>query len=354
MHNRNKIAIFHTEFFYSGGAEKLIFNQAKYLEELGHTVDVYTAYIDRNSSFPDIINNFKIYQLLPTCLNRIFTHKVMIIITILAFPLWVNKLKNYDYYIGENQVGPWLAFLSGFINKRKYFTYQPYPTTFTRPRRIDKQRSFIYKLFAELDKYIIAKAETCFANGLYAKEILEKVYKREFVNCSAGANRQIFNKKIFDKRIINPYILVTNRNMPAKRLDWAEKVVPKKIKLIKIGQMTDFGYVTEEKLHNYYKNALVYIYTAPEEDFGIGIIEAMSYGVPPVAWNFAGPTGIIQDGVTGYLAKPYDLVNYKKLVSELVENRKLNYKIAKAAYEESKKYTWQRHVKILEKYFLLQ
>ena len=38
-----------------------------------------------------------------------------------------------------------------------------------------------------------------------------------------------------------------------------------------------------------YEGAAVYVYPAPEEDFGMGVIESMAKGVPVVAWNQAGP-----------------------------------------------------------------
>src|SRR4029077_3895981 len=50
------------------------------------------------------------------------------------------------------------------------------------------------------------------------------------------------------------------------------------------------GPVTEDELNRLYEGAAVYVYPAPEEDFGMGVIESMAKGVPVVAWNQAGPT----------------------------------------------------------------
>ncbi len=50
------------------------------------------------------------------------------------------------------------------------------------------------------------------------------------------------------------------------------------------------GAITEEELNRLYEGAAVYVYPAPEEDFGMGVIESMAKGVPVVAWNQAGPT----------------------------------------------------------------
>src|SRR3989475_11767764 len=69
------------------------------------------------------------------------------------------------------------------------------------------------------------------------------------------------------------------------------------------------GAISEEELQTLYEGAAVYVYPAPEEDFGMGVIESMSKGVPVVAWNQAGPTVTVGPG-TGYLAEPLDVEDY--------------------------------------------
>src|SRR4029077_6882809 len=56
----------------------------------------------------------------------------------------------------------------------------------------------------------------------------------------------------------------------------------------------------EQERQKLYDGAAVYVYPAPEEDFGMGVIEAMAKGVPVVAWNQAGPTVTVGAG-TGHL-----------------------------------------------------
>jgi Mg2+ transporter MgtE len=65
------------------------------------------------------------------------------------------------------------------------------------------------------------------------------------------------------------------------------------------------GAITEEELNRLYEGAAVYVYPAPEEDFGMGVIESMAKGVPVVAWNQAGPTVTLGSG-TGHLVEPLE------------------------------------------------
>ncbi|KKQ77003.1 MAG: hypothetical protein UT00_C0024G0001, partial [Parcubacteria group bacterium GW2011_GWA1_38_7] len=85
-----KIAILHTEFFYSGGAEKLIFNQVDYLQKKGYQIDVFCGYLNKKTSFPDLIDSYNITQLLPLWMNKILPQKLIIILTLPLFIIWLK------------------------------------------------------------------------------------------------------------------------------------------------------------------------------------------------------------------------------------------------------------------------
>lgn len=392
------ICVFHTEFAYSGGAEKLIFHQMDYLQNKGGKVTCYTAFVDKDNCFPEEITKYDIRQILPTFLNKIIPHDLMIVATTLAFPFYIYLFKKHDIFLGENQAGPWWAFMAAFFWRKTFFTYQSYPTTLTYPREIDKEAKrntfitdSILKLFKipiiSFDKFVLRKAKVCFANGEYVKKILEKVYGRKFVDCPAGTKLGVFNEKIFKRRysgsllvagkkLGKPYILITNRHFPAKRLDFGIRIMSKlkdqksNVNLVITGREREYtkklekmvkklrleknvtftGLVSEQEISMLYQNALVYIYTAPEEDFGMGIVEAMSHGAPVVAWDKGGPTGIIKDKETGFLAKPGVLEDFEKKIERLMTNKKLSLKIAQNTYRDSRRYTWENHYRILGKH----
>jgi glycosyltransferase involved in cell wall biosynthesis len=87
------------------------------------------------------------------------------------------------------------------------------------------------------------------------------------------------------------------------------------------------GAITEDELNRLYEGAAVYVYPAPEEDFGMGVIESMAKGVPVIAWNQAGPTVTVGAG-TGYLAEPLEV---------------------ERAFEWARRFDWERHIDSLEK-----
>lgn len=381
-----KLAIFHTEFAYAGGAERMLFEQMKYLRKAGWKVVCFSAFVDKKGCYPDEIGKYPIKQVLPGFINKILPHDLIIVLTTLLFPLSLRRYRGFDMFLGENQAGPWWAFMAGWFWHKPYFIYQNYPTTVTRPREIDKgarRNSWLVNLLIGLakpvmvavDKRIIRGAKGALADGDYVKEVCEEAYGRKFVNCPGGVKVARFDKKIFEKRykgkinlggneVAKPYILVTNRHFPAKRLDYAVKVA-KKIgaRLVVSGAWTGetekliglanklgvekkvffSGLMGEKELEQLYKNAAVYLYTAPEEDFGLGILEAMAHGVPVVVWNKAGPGRIVRNGVEGMAAPADDLTKFSAAVKKLLVEREVNWKMAMAAHKRAADFSWEKH-----------
>jgi glycosyltransferase involved in cell wall biosynthesis len=173
--------------------------------------------------------------------------------------------------------------------------------------------------------------------------------------------------------IRRPYVLLTNRHYPQKRFDLAirameqvRKVHPR-IQLLIPGASTThtatlralvaelglseavvfLGPIAEEELQKLYEGAAVYVYPAPEEDFGMGVIESMAKGVPVVAWNQAGPTVTVGPG-TGHLAEPLDVVDYANGISRLLDNPAENQATGERAFEWARRFDWERHLDILQ------
>ena len=76
------------------------------------------------------------------------------------------------------------------------------------------------------------------------------------------------------------------------------------------------------------------------EAFAIVQIEAMSCGVPVVAFSCKmGPDEIISNGKDGYLVPVGDVNGLANQLCSLIENQELRSQFAKAAYENSQRYS---------------
>jgi glycosyltransferase involved in cell wall biosynthesis len=111
------------------------------------------------------------------------------------------------------------------------------------------------------------------------------------------------------------------------------------------------GAITEEELNRLYEGAAVYVYPAPEEDFGMGVIESMAKGVPVVAWNQAGPTVTVGPG-TGHLAEPLEVGDYAAGITSLLDDPAANQATGERAVEWARRFDWERHLDTVERSIL--
>ena len=80
--------------------------------------------------------------------------------------------------------------------------------------------------------------------------------------------------------------------------------------------------------------------TSLYEPFGLVMPEAMSCGLPVVAFDCpSGPAQIITDGVDGFLIKERNIEEFADKVCSLIESSDLRHAMGKAAIQSSQKYS---------------
>ena len=88
-----------------------------------------------------------------------------------------------------------------------------------------------------------------------------------------------------------------------------------------------------DKIYEVYKVSSMYVMTSLMEGLPMVLLEAKSYKLPIVSFDIeTGPDEIIEDGVNGYLIKPYDTDEMAKKICELIENAELRKKFSDNAY----------------------
>lgn len=99
---------------------------------------------------------------------------------------------------------------------------------------------------------------------------------------------------------------------------------------------------------NFYLMSKIFAFTSSSEGFPNVVGEAMSAGLPVVAFNcIAGPSEMITDGIDGFLVDNLDFEMFKKKLLLLMENETLRSKIGENARKNIKKYS---NEKISEKF----
>jgi len=95
---------------------------------------------------------------------------------------------------------------------------------------------------------------------------------------------------------------------------------------------------TPEIFERYLENSVLLL-TSRFEPFGLVLPEAMSCGLPVIAFDCPyGPADIITDGKDGFLVKNRDINEFAEKVCLLIENPKLRKLMGQAGIESSKRY----------------
>ena len=400
-----RIAVFHCGFAYSGGGERLVLEEVRGLRRLGHEVTCYAPTLDREACFPDFIDEVGVSTFLPQ-LPRWFPLRdaiAMVLSSVLA-PVLALRFREIEVFVGANQPGAWIAYCMAKVLGRPYVIYLNQPNRLIHPRKIDQQTGWqtkrdyhvLHIIIRQMkgfvgwaDRVSTRNAEVALANGGYIARVIEQIYEREMVLCPAGCHPQSARLlrlsphtayegafKLGEAIIDKPFVLITNRHEPQKKFEYviealsqlgrdvpaATLVIPGPFtphtpKLIALAEelgieehVLFLGQISEADLQRLYREAAVYCYPAPEEDFGMGVIEAMAWGVPVVAWNNAGPTVTVLDGETGFLAEPFNVQAYADAVSWLLQDPQLRSRMGSAARDRVERYfTWDRHARLMDR-----
>lgn len=398
-----KIAVFHLGFFYSGGGEKLVLEEIKGLRKLGHKVTCYAPYVDREGCFPDVAEMSEIQPLLPSPPQRLpLKAPLWVALSCLLIPFMAWRFRRFDVFLGANQPGPWFAFVVSRILRKPYVAYLAQALRLLHPRPIDLEsgiriREGDHKFLMALkktagpvidwaDRTSVKHAQFVMTNGHHVSRWITTVYGVRNYSVPAGchvvpeedleyAAKWSGRTQLGGLAVRKPFILLTNRHTPAKRFEyaiWAMKTLRRELSIINLvitGQPTEYteqleylvdglglrdvvqfvGLVKETDLSTLYKEAALYVYPSPEEDFGMGVIEAMASGTPVVAWRSGGPTVTVRNCVTGFLVEPDDTDRFTERMLHLAMSQSLVERMGRAAHRRAKElFSYERHNKILE------
>jgi|GEM_PF-957525 len=397
-----KIAVFHCSFIYSGGGERIVLEEVKGLKQRGYDVTCYAPALNRENCYPDLIDEIGVKTFLPQ-LPKWFPLRdaIAMALTSLLAPMFAWRFWDVDVFFGANQPSAWIAYCLARLLRKPYLVYLNQPNRLIYPRAIDQETGWLTRrdyyvlntviqrlkrFVAWADRKSFTGANVMLVNGDYMAGIIADIYGRLPIECPAGCHPQPLEKLnhtgnqessliIKGAPIHKPYVLLTNRHEPQKKFEYAIQAMARVVQtlpqasLVIPGPFTShtphlitlaeqlgiadhvlfLGAIAEADLQRLYREADVYCYPAPEEDFGMGVIEAMAWGVPVVAWNHAGPTVTVVGGVTGYLAEPYEVESYAAGISQLLLDSETRLKMGRAARDRAEaRFSWERHVQILE------
>jgi glycosyltransferase involved in cell wall biosynthesis len=402
--NKLKIAVFHCGFVYSGGGERIVLEEVLGLRRLGHEVVCFAPTLDRELCFPDFIDQVGVQTFLPQ-LPKWFPlwDAIAMVLSSLLAPFLAVRFRDIDVFVGCNQPGAWIAYCVAKVLRKPYVVYMNQPNRLIYPRKIDQETGWltrkdyhvlnqiiqrVKRFVAWADRISFTGAKVMLGNGDYIAGVIEGIYGRKLELCPAGCHPQPWELlrlnpqsayrgsfKVDKFEIDKPYVLITNRHEPQKKFEYVIEAMARVVNVVpdtslvipgsftahtpnlialaeRLGiadNVLFLGQISESDLQRLYQEATVYCYPAPEEDFGMGVIEAMAWGVPVIAWNKAGTTVTVSDGESGYLAEPYKVESYAEGILRVLSDPRRRVKMGRAARDRVEAlFSWDRHVRILE------
>jgi len=101
------------------------------------------------------------------------------------------------------------------------------------------------------------------------------------------------------------------------------------------------GILRGQELANWYASADIFVFPSTTETFGNVILEAYASGLPVIGVNIGGHTDLIQNGLTGLIARANDPKDFAQKIKVLLENNTLRENLSRNAKDYSAQYSWE-------------
>ena len=114
------------------------------------------------------------------------------------------------------------------------------------------------------------------------------------------------------------------------------------------------GYKNKEEIEKYILESSLFLMASVSEGLPMVLLEAMSYGIPCIAYHTdSGTDDIIKDNKNGYIINNRNEKEYVNKIEKVIKDDKLRIKLGKeaknTAYDFSKEKITEKWLKILNK-----
>jgi glycosyltransferase involved in cell wall biosynthesis len=114
----------------------------------------------------------------------------------------------------------------------------------------------------------------------------------------------------------------------------------------RLGKNLNFlGHVPRSEIREEYQKADIFVLPSLAEGSAEVTYEALATGLPVITTEAAG--SVVRDGVEGFIVPERDAQALAERIEELVENRELRHRMAAAAKDRAKDYTWDKYAERL-------
>lgn len=107
--------------------------------------------------------------------------------------------------------------------------------------------------------------------------------------------------------------------------------------------LINYSFEGQQSPLEYYRKASIFAMTSSFEGFGIVLVEAMQSGVVPIAFNsYLSASDIIDNGINGFLVKPFNINDYVNKITTLIENENYRMQLSHNAIEKAQNFNIEK------------
>jgi glycosyltransferase involved in cell wall biosynthesis len=311
-----KVALVHDLLLYPGGAERVL----EAIVELFPEAPIYTLLYDEEKmgeKFQSREIHTSFLQKFPGFLRR--RHRWLLPF----YPVAVEAFDLRDFDLVISSSGAWSkGVVTRLHTKHVAYVHSPMRYVWDYNERYlqelgGKGMALVKRLLLSYlrlwDREAADRPDRLLANSRYTQARIEKYYRREsevvYPPLSINNQQGTSNKE----QKTGAYFLTVSRLTPNKKVGVIVDAFNKLgLPLVVAGQgseeeylrkvaadnVTVTGWQSEEELAKLYAGARGLVFAA-EEDFGLVMAEALSFGVPVIAYKSGGAREIVEEGVTG-------------------------------------------------------
>ncbi len=342
-----KIAVISTTLYRHQGADRVMWQLADDLSRRGHEV---TLFIFKGQMDPPANVRLITMGMPASFLGERLFH--------VFFPLHIHlnikytkMLKGFDQIYTGPYPSSWLAYMAKRLCGKKY-TYYFYH--FNLPGFIPGLLARSYTLWhVFMEKWTLKRADNVITISQFSGKSLESFYNGpiEVVYCTIDCRR--FNAEIDGARIRNKYdlksrlvVLCVGQLIPSKGMHLlieafnrvkadipdaklmivGKAVFPdylKKLRAIAGDSVIFAEDVTDDEMPYYYAACDLYATATLWEGFNIPLVEAQACGKPVVAFKTGPHPEVADDGITGILVPPGNILEFSSAITKLLQDREL-------------------------------
>ncbi len=311
-----KIALAHDFLLTWGGAERTF----KVLASAYPEAPIYTLLADRDFAmkyFPGREIRTSFLQKFPQWLRRRYRW----LLPLYAIAVEAIDLREFDIVISSS--GAWMKGLVTRLHTQ-HVAYLHSPMRYVWDaqerylRELGREKNLILRILLSYlrvwDRQSAERPDRLLVNSVFTRRRIEKYYRRDAIVVfpPAGALRE---QQPIEPSKTKDYFLIVARFTRSKRVDTVIEAFNRlEISLVVVGSGPEdqklremaghtirfAGPASEEELAGLYMGARA-ILQPSEEDFGMAVAEAFSFGTPAIALSSGAAAEMIEPGITGEL-----------------------------------------------------